>query len=125
MNFPADLKYTSDHEWIRVEDGIGTIGVTDHAQGELGDVVYVDIPDVSATVAKGGTFGSIEAVKTVADLFAPVSGTIIEVNDINGSPEVVNKDPYGAGWLVKIKLSDPSELDGLMDVDAYKASIGA
>jgi glycine cleavage system H protein len=125
MNFPADLKYTSDHEWIRVEDGIGTIGVTDHAQGELGDVVYVDIPDASATVAKGGTFGSIEAVKTVADLFAPVSGTIIEVNDINGSPEVVNKDPYGAGWLVKIKLSDPSELDGLMDVDAYKASIGA
>jgi glycine cleavage system H protein len=115
MNFPADLKYTSDHEWIRVEDGIGTIGVTDHAQGELGDVVYVDIPDASATVAKGGTFGSIEAVKTVADLFAPVSGTIIEVN----------KDPYGAGWLVKIKLSDPSELDGLMDVDAYKASIGA
>lgn len=125
MNFPADLKYTSDHEWIRVEDGIGTIGVTDHAQGELGDVVYVDIPDTSATVSKGGTFGSIEAVKTVADLFAPVSGTIVEVNDVNGSPEVVNKDPYGAGWLVKIKLSDPSELGDLMDVDAYKASIGA
>lgn len=125
MNFPADLKYTSDHEWIRVEDGVGTVGVTDHAQGELGDVVYVDIPDASASVAKGGTFGSIEAVKTVADLYAPVSGTIVEVNDINGSPEVVNKDPYGAGWLVKIKLSDPSELDGLMDVDAYKASIGA
>lgn len=125
MNFPADLKYTSDHEWIRVEDGVGTVGVTDHAQGELGDVVYVDIPDASASVAKGGTFGSIEAVKTVADLYAPVSGTIVEVNDINGSPEVVNKDPYGAGWLVKIKLSDPTELDGLMDVDAYKASIGA
>ena len=125
MNFPADLKYTSDHEWIRVEGDVGIIGVTDHAQGELGDVVYVDIPDVSATVAMGGTFGSIEAVKTVADLYAPVSGQIIEVNDVNAAPDTVNKDPYGNGWLVKIKLSDPSELDGLMDVDAYKALIGA
>jgi glycine cleavage system H protein len=125
MNFPADLKYTSDHEWIRVEGDVGIIGVTDHAQGELGDVVYVDIPDASATVAMGGTFGSIEAVKTVADLYAPVSGQIIEVNDVNAAPDTVNKDPYGNGWLVKIKLSDPSELDGLMDVDAYKALVGA
>ena len=125
MNFPADLKYTSDHEWIRVEGDVGIIGVTDHAQGELGDVVYVDIPDASATVAMGGTFGSIEAVKTVADLYAPVSGQIIEVNDVNAAPDTVNKDPYGNGWLVKIKLSDPSELDGLMDVEAYKALVGA
>jgi glycine cleavage system H protein len=125
MNFPADLKYTSDHEWIRVEGDVGIIGVTDHAQGELGDVVYVDIPDASATVAMGGTFGSIEAVKTVADLYAPVSGQIIEVNDVNAAPDTVNKDPYGNGWLVKIKLSDPSELDGLMNVDADKALVGA
>lgn len=125
MNFPADLKYTSDHEWIRVEGDVGTVGVTDHAQGELGDVVYIDIPDASAAVAKGGTFGSIEAVKTVADLYAPVSGQIIEVNDVNAAPDTVNKDPYGNGWLVKIKLSDPSELDGLMDVEAYKALVGA
>lgn len=125
MNFPADLKYTSDHEWIRVEGDVGIIGVTDHAQGELGDVVYVDIPDASATVAMGGTFGSIEAVKTVADLYAPVSGQIIEVNDVNAAPDTINKDPYGNGWLVKIKLSDPSELDGLMNVDAYKALVGA
>lgn len=125
MNFPADLLYTSDHEWIRVEGDVGTIGVTDHAQGELGDVVYVDIPDGTATVSKGGTFGSIEAVKTVADLYAPVSGQLIEVNDVNAAPDSVNKDPYGSGWLVKIKISDPSELDGLMKVDAYKALIGA
>ena len=125
MNFPADLKYTSDHEWIRVEGDVGTIGVTDHAQGELGDVVYIDIPDAAATVAKGAVFGSIEAVKTVADLYAPVSGTLLEVNDVNAAPDTVNKDPYGAGWLVKIKLSDPSELDGLLSVDAYKQLIGA
>ena len=125
MNFPADLKYTSDHEWIRVECDVGTIGVTDHAQGELGDVVYIDIPDAAATVAKGGVFGSIEAVKTVADLYAPVGGTLLEVNDVNAAPDTVNKDPYGAGWLVKIKLSDPSELDGLLSVDAYKQLIGA
>jgi len=125
MNFPADLKYTSDHEWIRVEGDVGIIGVTDHAQGELGDVVYIDIPDASAAVAKGGVFGSIEAVKTVADLYAPVSGTLIEVNDVNAAPDTVNKDPYGNGWLVKIKLADPSELDGLLNVDAYKQLIGA
>lgn len=125
MNIPAELKYTNDHEWIRVEDGVGTIGVTAHAQGELGDVVYVDIPDASATVAKGDTFGTIEAVKTVADLYAPVSGQIIEVNDVNGAPDVVNSDPYGGGWLVKIRLTDTSELDGLLNADQYKALIGA
>jgi len=124
MNFPSDLKYTKEHEWIRVEGNVGTIGITEHAAGELGDVVYVDIPDATATVSEGSTFGTIEAVKTVADLYAPVSGTLLEVNDVNGSPEVVNKDPYGAGWLVKVTLSDLSELDALMDVAAYKASIG-
>ncbi len=124
MNFPADLKYTKDHEWIRVEGNIGTIGVTDHAQGELGDVVYVDIPDAAASVDQGGTFGSIEAVKTVADLYAPVTGKIVEVNDVNGAPETVNKDPYGAGWLVKIELSNLDEINGLMGVDEYKALIG-
>jgi glycine cleavage system H protein len=125
MNFPADLKYTNDHEWIRVEGDVGIIGVTDHAQGELGDVVYIDIPDTSATVTKGATFGSIEAVKTVADLYAPVSGQLVEVNDVNAAPDIVNKDPYGNGWLVKIKLSDPSELDGLLTVDQYKTLVGA
>jgi glycine cleavage system H protein len=125
MNIPAELKYTNEHEWIRVEDGVGTIGVTEHAQGELGDVVYIDIPDASATVAKGETFGSIEAVKTVADLYAPVSGQIVEVNDVNGGPEIVNSDPYGAGWLVKIKLSDEAELEGLLSAEQYKALIGA
>lgn len=125
MNFPADLKYTKDHEWIRVEGNVGVVGVTDHAQGELGDVVYIDITKSGEAVSSGDTFGSIEAVKTVADLYAPVSGTIIEVNGaINSAPESVNKDPYGAGWIVKIELSNPSELDGLMDVEAYKASIG-
>jgi glycine cleavage system H protein len=125
MNFPADLKYTKDHEWIRVEGNVGVVGVTDHAQGELGDVVYIDITKSGEAVSSGDTFGSIEAVKTVADLYAPVSGTIIEVNGaINGAPESVNKDPYGAGWIVKIELSNPSELDGLMDVETYKASIG-
>jgi glycine cleavage system H protein len=125
MNFPEDLRYTTDHEWVRIEGNVGTIGVTDHAQGELGDVVYIDISDPSATVAKGDTFGSIEAVKTVADLFAPVSGKIIAVNEINAGPDVVNKDPYGNGWIVKIELSNPDELTSLLDVTAYKALVGA
>ncbi len=125
MNFPAELKYTADHEWVKVEGNIGIIGVTDHAQGELGDVVYVDIPDDLANVNKGESFGTIEAVKTVADLFAPVSGKVIEVNrSINDSPEVVNQDPYGAGWMIKIELSNLDELNDLMDVEAYKATLG-
>lgn len=124
MNFPTDLKYTKDHEWIRVEGTVGTIGITEHAVGELGDVVYVDIPDATATVSEGSTFGTIEAVKTVADLFSPVAGTLAEVNDINGAPEVVNKDPYGAGWLVKVNLTNLADLDALMDAEAYKALIG-
>lgn len=124
MNFPAELKYTEDHEWVKVEGNIGTIGVTDHAQGELGDVVYVDIAEDLGDLNSGDTFGTIEAVKTVADLFAPVSGKVIEVNTaINDNPEVVNQDPYGAGWMVKIEMTDLSELDKLMDVATYTASL--
>ena len=125
MNFPDDLKYTDDHEWIRVDGNIGTVGVTDHAQGELGDVVYVDIDENFTDVKAGEAFGTIEAVKTVADLLAPVSGKIVEINKaINDNPEVVNKDAYGEGWMVKIEMSNPSELDKLMDVNAYKDLIG-
>lgn len=125
MNFPAELKYTKDHEWIRVEGKIGTIGVTEHAQGELGDVVYLDISDSLSSIENGEVFGTIEAVKTVADLFAPASGKVIEVNRaLNDAPEMVNQDCYGDGWLIKIELSDPSELDALMNVDDYKALVG-
>ena len=125
MNFPENLKYTQDHEWIKAEGNIGTVGITDHAQGELGDVVYIDIPDPEAQVKAGNSFGTIEAVKTVADMFAPVSGKIIEVNSsLNDNPEVVNSDPYGEGWMVKIEMSDLSELNNLLDIEAYKKLIG-
>lgn len=125
MNFPAELKYTSDHEWVRVEGNIGTIGVTDHAQSELGDVVYVDINGNLGDVNQGDVIGTIEAVKTVADMFAPISGKIVEINTaLNDNPDVVNKNPYGDGWMVKMELSNPSEIDALMNVDAYKASVG-
>lgn len=125
MNFPDGLKYTDDHEWVKIEGNIGTIGVTDHAQSELGDVVYVDIDEDLAEIVKGNDFGTIEAVKTVADLYAPVTGKVLEVNTaINDSPESVNSDPYGKGWMIKVELSNLSELDTLMDVDAYKAHVG-
>ncbi|MDX9790220.1 MAG: glycine cleavage system protein GcvH [Candidatus Kapaibacterium sp.] len=125
MIFPGELKYTDDHEWVRVNGNIAEVGVTDHAQSELGDIVYVDIPDSEAEVSKGDTFGTIEAVKTVADLLAPVSGKIVGVNsDLNDAPETVNKDPYGVGWIVKIEMSNPTELDSLMDSEAYKSFIG-
>lgn len=125
MEFPSDLKYTSDHEWVRVEGNIGTVGVTDHAQGELGDVVYLDISDSLSSVTAGESFGTIEAVKTVADLFAPISGKVIAVNQgLNNAPEQVNQDCYGEGWIIKIEMSDPSELDNLLTVDAYKALVG-
>ena len=117
--------YTKDHEWIHVEGNIGTIGVTEHAQGELGDVVYLDISDSVSSIENGEVFGSIEAVKTVADLFAPASGKVIEVNRaLNDAPEMVNQDCYGDGWLIKIELSNLSELDALMNVDDYKALVG-
>lgn len=125
MNFPEDLKYTKEHEWLRVEGNIGTVGVTDHAQGELGDIVYIDISSSLQEVSEGETFGTIEAVKTVADLFAPVSGKIVEVNTaLNDAPETVNSDPYGNGWLVKIEMSDLSQLDNLLDVNAYRELVG-
>ncbi len=125
MNFPDNLKYTEDHEWVRVEGNVGTIGITDHAQSELGDIVYIDIPDESAELSSGDSFGTIEAVKTVADLFSPLSGKIIEVNTgLNDNPEVVNTDPYADGWIVKIEFTDAGELDKLIGVDAYKELIG-
>ncbi len=125
MNFPDNLKYTEDHEWVKLEGNIGTVGITDHAQSELGDIVYIDIPNPDAEVKAGESFGTIEAVKTVAEMFAPVSGKLVEVNNsLNDAPETVNSDPYGAGWIVKIELSDLSELDNLMDAEAYKSKLG-
>jgi len=122
MNTPENLKYSNDHEWVRTEGDIAIVGITDFAQDQLGDIVFVDIQCEGETIAKGERFGSIEAVKTVADAFMPVSGEIIEVNtELEGSPESVNSDPYGAGWMVKVKMSDPSELDTLLDAAAYAA----
>jgi glycine cleavage system H protein len=124
MNIPADLKYTKDHEWVKIEGNIGTYGVTDHAAGELGDVVYVDIPDASASFGAGDTFGTIEAVKTVADLYAPCGGKIVEVNTkLNDAPETINTDPYGDGWIIKFEITNMADLDALMDAEAYKAII--
>jgi glycine cleavage system H protein len=124
MNVPSNLKYTKEHEWILVEGDTVIVGVTDFAQGELGDVVFVEIETEGETLDKGETFGTIEAVKTVSDLFMPVGGEVIEVNEkLEDTPDVVNSDPYGDGWMVKIKLSDSSELDGLMSVDDYEALI--
>lgn len=125
MNFPENLKYTKDHEWILVDGDIGTVGITDHAQGELGDVVFVELPAAGKTVKAHETFGTIEAVKAVSDLFSPASGSIVEVNkELSTAPELVNKDPYGKGWMVKLKLSNPGELASLLNVAAYKALVG-
>jgi len=124
MNFPDNLKYTKDHEWIRVEGDIAYVGVTDFAQRELGDIVYVEIETVGDTLDREEVFGTVEAVKTVSDLFMPVSGEVLEINgDLEDAPEKVNEDPYGDGWMVKIKLSDSSELDDLMDAEAYSATV--
>lgn len=126
MNFPENLRYTAEHEWIRVEGNEAYIGISDFAQSELGDIVFVDINTVGQEIAKDAIFGSVEAVKTVSDLFLPVTGTILEVNPaLANSPELVNTDPYGQGWMVKISLSNPSEVEGLMDATAYKAAVGA
>ena len=124
MNIPSDLKYTKDHEWVKVNGDIATVGITDYAQSELGDVVYVELPEEGAEVSMHETFGSIEAVKAVADIFSPVSGEIIEINEaIQDDPEKVNQDAYGAGWMVKISLSNPDELSQLMDAAAYEKHI--
>ena len=126
MNVPENLKYTTDHEWIRIEGEFAYIGISDFAQSELGDIVYVDITGLDETLDKEEIFGSLEAVKTVADLFMPVSGEIVEFNELlEGEPEKVNSDPYGDGWIVKIKLSNLGELDELMDHEAYSSSISA
>lgn len=126
MNIPANLKYTKDHEWIRVEGNEAVIGVTDYAQSELGDIVYVEIETQGDTLAKEEIFGTVEAVKTVSDLFMPVSGKVIEVNsELAAQPDVVNKDPYGAGWMIKVSMTDASEIASLMSAEDYKAEIGA
>ncbi len=125
MNIPEDLKYTQEHEWLKIDGNVAIVGITDHAQSELGDIVYIDIPDDINKVRKGESFGTIEAVKTVADLFAPLSGKVVSVNSsLNDNPDVVNKDPYGAGWIIKIEFSEPSEIDELMTPTQYKELIG-
>ncbi len=126
MNIPSELKYTKDHEWVRIKGDIATIGITDFAQSELGDIVYVDVDTLDETVDKDEVFGSVEAVKTVSDLFMPFTGEVIEFNeDLEDNPEKVNTDPYGEGWMIKIKISDTSEIDNLLDANAYKEVIGA
>ena len=125
MNFPDNLKYTKDHEWVRIEGNVAVVGITDFAQGELGDIVYVEIETVGEVVDKEEVFGTVEAVKTVSDLFMPVSGKVAEKNNaIDADPAVVNKDPYGDGWMIKIEMSNAGEIAELMDAAAYKALIG-
>ena len=126
MNFPSELKYTKDHEWVKVEGNEAFIGITDFAQRELGDIVYVDINSVGDEVAKEEVFGTVEAVKTVSDLFMPVTGTVLEINSaLTDNPELVNSDPYGEGWMVKVSLSDVAEIEDLLTADAYQALVGA
>lgn len=125
MKLQENVKYTNDHEWVLVEGNIGTIGVTDYAQGELGDVVFIDIDSALAEISKGETFGTIEAVKTVSDLFAPFSGKVIEINKkLVDSPELVNTDPFGEGWMIKAEIKDPADLKDLLDPNAYKTLVG-
>lgn len=124
MNIPAELKYTKDHEWIKIEGDIATVGITDFAQGELGDIVYVEVDTLDETLDVEEVFGTVEAVKTVSDLFLPLSGEIIEFNEsLEDEPETVNTDPYGAGWMIKVKFSDASQIDNLLSADDYKALI--
>ncbi|MGM0497257.1 MAG: glycine cleavage system protein GcvH [Bacteroidota bacterium] len=126
MNIPENLKYTKDHEWIKVEGDTVTVGITDYAQGELGDIVFVEIETEGENLDKEEVFGTVEAVKTVSDIFMPVSGEVVEVNSkLEDSPEIVNKDPYGEGWLIKVKLSDKSEIDDLLSASKYKEIIEA
>ncbi len=125
MNFPADLKYTEDHEWVKIDGDTATIGITDFAQKELGDIVYVEVETEGESIDQGEVFGSVEAVKTVSDLFMPLSGEVTEFNeDLESTPEAVNEDPYGKGWMIKIAISDSGQVDGLMSADDYKAHIG-
>lgn len=125
MNIPAQLKYTTDHEWVRIEGDMAFIGITDYAQGELGEIVYVDVPTEGETVAAGEVFGSIEAVKTMADLLMPVEGEVVELNAaLEDQPELVNNDPYGEGWIIKVKMADPAKVETLMDAAAYSSFLG-
>ena len=125
MNFPDNLRYTKDHEWVRMEGNEATVGITDFAQQELGDIVYVEIETVGQSLEEGAVFGTVEAVKTVSDLFLPISGTITEVNpNLNAKPELVNSDPYGEGWMVKVKVNNAANVDALMDSQAYQALVG-
>jgi glycine cleavage system H protein len=122
MNFPVDIRYTSEHEWIRVEGDEAYVGITDYAQSELGEIVFVDVPTLGETVGQGEVFGSIEAVKTVSDLNMPVTGEVLEINGaLDAQPELVNNDPYGEGWIIRISVKDAAELDKLMDATAYQA----
>ena len=125
MTFPENLKYTKDHEWVRVEGDSGIIGITDFAQGELGDVVFVEFPAKGTKVKQGETFGTVEAVKAVSDLYSPISGEVLEINtELDKTSELVNKEPYGGGWMIKIRVSDPNEIEGLLDVKKYRELIG-
>ena len=125
MNFPAELRYTKEHEWVKLEGDMATVGITDFAQGELGDIVYVEIETVGQTLAQDEIFGSVEAVKTVSDLFLPIAGEILEVNPaLNNQPELVNTDPFGEGWMIKMKVSNIEDFNALMDVDTYQAHTG-
>jgi len=125
MHFPENLQYTKDHEWILIAGDTGTVGITDYAQGELGDVVFVELPTAGKTVKQGESFGTIEAVKAVSDLYAPVAGSVTETNpELAKTPELVNKDPYGKGWMVKVKLANPAEAGALLSAAAYKALVG-
>ena len=124
MNFPADLRYTKDHEWIKLEGNVATIGITDFAQRELGDIVYVEVETIGKSLKSGDVFGTVEAVKTVSDLFLPVDGTITELNpSLANAPELVNNDPYGEGWMVKMTVANSADVDALMDAAAYKAVV--
>jgi glycine cleavage system H protein len=126
MNIPAELKYTKDHEWVRLEGSIATIGITDFAQSELGDIVYVEVETLDESLGQDEVFGTVEAVKTVSDLFLPMTGKIIELNDaLDQEPELVNSDPYGSGWMIKVEVSDSAEYDQLLDADAYRALVSA
>lgn len=126
MEFPSNLRYTKDHEWIRLDGDVATVGITDFAQGELGDIVFVDIPTEGETLSAEEVFGSVEAVKTVSDLYLPVDGEVLEVNAaIDGQPDLVNSDPYGQGWMVRVKVASVADVEALMDADAYRALVGA
>ncbi|MDR2912412.1 MAG: glycine cleavage system protein GcvH [Alistipes sp.] len=125
MNIPSELKFTKDHEWVRVEGGVAVVGITDFAQSQLGDIVFLDVPTVDETVEQHTVFGTIEAVKTVSDLFCPVSGRVAEFNEaLDDAPDAVNRDPYGDGWIIRVEMADPAQVDGLLSAEEYKALVG-